>query len=404
MRPEVRHHDLAGSGRWRPAGLAGLAAAVLLLAGGCASGPGAASSSAGCTVAPQPGPGQALPYNLVTASAVPGSRQAWVVAGRYSDAAELGGYLLHFTGRTWTRTATFGRNVQLQGVLADSASAAWVWGYESQGSYLALVSGGVIHQVRSGPLSGVAVSAMASAGRSAGKTVTWLAGGRGQRSVLGWWDGTSWHEVPWPAGAGRVFALSASGPSDAWMSVSGGWDTDPWLVHWNGRAWSKAYTPPARLAGNDRIPQGMPMASSPGNVWIAFAEGGSGGNGPTPPTRTYSAYLAGGTWRMVPVPGRAAGGLAAIVMSGRYAWAITADNNIEGVLYSYGGGAWCVQHLPHGRHPACMPTGISAASPGYVIAVTSLSGGTCHRSYAYIFDGRHWRSAAGQPAGGGPAG
>ncbi len=377
---------------------------------GCAQGsPGTVPAAVGCATPPQAGPGSPLPFNLVDVSAVRGTRQAWVLAGRYADPAKEGSFLLRVRGLSWTTAATFGRDIHLTGVAALSASAAWVWGTEGHADewntyrpYLALVSAGVVRPAGAGLPAGVFVGSIA--GDAAGGT--WLAGvargrpGQASRQLMARWNGTSWSEVPVPAGPGVAVALSPAGPSDVW-AVLGQGTVHPWLAHWDGTAWSRAYAPPASLATNGRVPQNMAAAASPGHAWVAYTEGGtnSGSSGRNPLPLAISAYFDGGTWRMVPVPASAGGGLAELAMAGGDAWAITASHNISGILYSRLGSAWCVQHLPHGRHLACLPTSISAASPGYAVAVTSFSSAPCRRSYAYIYDGHRWRTAEPHPAG-----
>jgi hypothetical protein len=350
-----------------------------------------------------------MPVSLVDASAVAGTRQAWVVAGRYGDPFGAGNYVLHFSGRNWTRVATLGQDIHLAGVAAVSARVAWVWGEEGHDTqwntfrpYLALVSDGIVHPVRTGLVRGAAVTAMGGDGSG-----MWLAGsahgrhGPHRQVVVARWDGTSWKQVPAPPGARAVGSLSASGGSDVWAAVTAGFAVDPWLVHWDGTAWSTAYRPPASLATDGRVPLDMVAASSRGRVWVAYSEAGtnSGSNAHNPPARIYSLYFDGGAWRPVPVPPIVEEGLAGVTMSGGDAWAIAALQNISGILHSRQGGGWRVQALPGGRRRACVPTSISAASPTYVIAVTGRSSGWCDHSYAYVYDGHRWLSANPQPAG-----
>ncbi len=100
-----------------------------------------------------------------------------------------------------------------------------------------------------------------------------------------------------------------------------------------------------------------------------------------------------------PVPPVVEEGLAGVAMSGGDAWAISAYQNVGGILFSRLGSDWRVQALPHGRHRACIPTSVSAGSPSYVIAVTASSSGQCRLSYAYVCDGHRWLSANPHPAG-----
>jgi hypothetical protein len=390
---------------------AGIAALMVLAAAGCgpgsldAAGPG--GRDPGCGSAPAAA-GSPLPVSLEAASAVQGTRQAWVIAGRRDDPFEAGSYLLRVSGTSWTRAATFGRDVHLAGVSAVSGNAAWVWGDEGRGDawntfrpFLALVSGGVITRPLTGLPTGLYIGQMASSGA----TGTWLAGivkdQHGRRlPVVARWDGSSWHRIPAPPRAHATFSLSVAGPSGLWAAVSPGFDVDPWLAHWSGSAWSTSYTPPAGLAVGGRVPLEMTAASSSAQAWVAFTEAGtnSGSDGSNPPPRDYSAHYDGTAWRMVAVPATV-DGVREITMSGGDAWAISEYRDISGVLFSYQGSAWCTQRLPRGRHRACMPTSISAASPTYVIAVTGRSSGQCQLSYGYVYDGHRWRPLTARPAG-----
>jgi len=376
---------------------------MLLAAAGCAPSTAGAQPVPGapCGSAAGPSAGSALPFGLIDVSAVPATRQAWALAehpaGRFTP-PKRGNYLLHFSGLNWTKVVTFRRDIEVKGVSAVSATAAWVWGDEGRAGhssrpFLALVSDGAARQMRTPLLSDVYVSSIASDGTAD----TWLAGSRYRNrrflgEVVARWDGTSWYRVAAPAGARAVWPQSTSGSSDAWAVVTRGFAVNPWLVHWDGASWSSAYRPPASLAREGRVPMDMSAAASPGHAWVAYTEAGtnSGSDASNPPPRTFSAYFDGNTWQLVPVPPIADSGLAEVTMSGQDAWAVAAYKNIRGVLYSHRGSAWCVQHLSTGRDVACFPASISAGSPTYVIAVTSPSSGVCRSGYAYVYDGHRW--------------
>ena len=181
---------------------------MLLAAAGCAPSTAGAQPvpGAACGSAPGPSAGSALPFGLIDVSAVPATRQAWALAGRPAGrftAPERGNYLLHFSGLNWTKVITFRRDIELKGVSAVSATAAWVWGDQGRGEYwpsyrpyLALVSGGAVRPMRAALLSGVYVASIASDGTAD----TWLAGGA--RDLQGRFRGRWWRGGMAPRGIG----------------------------------------------------------------------------------------------------------------------------------------------------------------------------------------------------------
>lgn len=399
--------------RWR----AFLVAAVMLAGSGCAAGSGhdplgGFARGGGCYPTPDAA-GRPLPYSLGDVSAAPGTHQAWMLGGTPLGLGPYSRqYLLHVSGRNWTKSLTFRRDVHPAGVSAVSGLSTWIWGY--QGRYLVdwqkdrpfleqLTTDG-IDQVHTPFLARVFVRDLVSDGYNN----AWLAGqaygttGPSRGLVVAHWDGKTWHRVQLPAGIGAMGALSIPGHSSAWAVASAGFGVSQSLLHWDGVAWSTSYTPSPSLATHGRVPQAMTAASSGRRAWVAYTEastdsGSNARHGPEP--RTISAFYGGHKWRAVPLPAIArAYGLAKITMTDGDAWAITEGKNIGAVLYSSQGSGWCTQALPHQYHRACQPTGISAASPTYVIADTGFSSAPCHRSYAFVYDGHRWRALSSHSA------
>jgi len=202
-------------------------------------------------------------------SAAPGTRQAWALGQFVMPAQGLVFYLVHFSGLYWAKGVTFAPEFQLDGVSAVSGNVAWLWGYDQPGAdftsdmpFLARMSDGVVRQVHQAFLKNVYVWALASDGAAE----AWLVGGARDRHgrfegvVAARWDGTSWHQVPAPAGvAGSasdgLMSLSISGRSDAWV-VSRPVPVKPRLLHWDGMTWSRSYTPPASLSRSGSVPSG----------------------------------------------------------------------------------------------------------------------------------------------------
>ncbi len=384
--------------------------AVLVLPGGAGCAHGSPGTVAGgvCSSAPGTAAAGGRPPQLMSVSAAPGTRQAWALGQFVMPAQGLVFYLVHFSGLYWAKAVTFAPEFQLDGVSAVSGNVAWLWGYDQPGAdftsdrpFLARMSDGVVRQVHQAFLKNVYVWALASDGSAE----AWLVGGARDRHgrfegvVAARWDGTSWHQVPAPAGvAGSasdgLTSLSISGRSDAWV-VSRPVPVKPRLLHWDGMTWSRSYAPPASLSRSGSVPSGMSVASSPGHAWVVYGEGvdNSGSSAPVgPPPRPFSAYFDGSTWRRYVVP-TGFSSLTGVAMAGGDAWALgKLHNDNPEILYSHQGSGWCVQPLPRPHHPGCNPasSSISAASPTYVIAVSLC--------YAYVYDGHRWRSVSPRPA------
>lgn len=238
---------------------------------------------------------------------------------------------------------------------------------------------------------------------SHGTADTWLSGWardrlRSQGAVLARWDGTAWHQVPEPTATIVPGLLSTVGSANTW-AASG------WVWHWDGTAWSRSYGPPAgQYRPNADLGMGS-VASSGRRAWVVYnsVSNVDPESGPGPPTRSYSAYFDGRTWRPVPVP-KPFASLTEVTMSAADGWALAgAPGGSSEILRSHDGGGWCAQPLLpwHGRATChgrvASPTSISAAAPDYVV----VTGGSWHSGcfFAYVYDGHacgqstHARSA-----------
>jgi hypothetical protein len=386
----------------------GVSVLVLVAGTGCATGPGGASGSLGCGVAPAWHLAAAVPGGGASVSAVPGSAQAWaLVAPPIVGGAAAGPFvLLHLSGMNWTKAATLpgagplGSNSFNLNVTAISGRAAWVWGWNParSGSILALASGGTVRPVRLPWLRTVIRIVVASDGPAD----TWVAGSTRTGVEFAHWDGRSWRlsRAPGLEADAEVTSLSTSGPKSAWAAVvglSGGWPTEG-VLHWNGAAWSRSYAPPVRFYQGGYGPDPLSVASSPGRAWVVYTQNAqppgpnSGPGSPNGIPVGESVYFDGTRWAAVRVP-RAFRRPLQVTMSGPDAWAISAVG--PSIMHSYGGGQWCVQSLPRpsrgGRchrlalYAGAVQPAISEASPTYVIASDQdLRGCT----FVYVYDGQ----------------
>jgi hypothetical protein len=140
------------------------------------------------------------------------------------------------------------------------------------------------------------------------------------------WDGTSWQEIPVPAGNGGqsvLTAVSEAGPDDVWavgsQLLQAGSDlVAPLAEHWDGSAWTVSQ-PDQVNAELDGV-----YVAGPGDVWAAgqFASG----------LPSVFLHLNGKTWTTVPAPGPAEYGLSYVFtqVSGTGpddVWALGSANN-----------------------------------------------------------------------------
>jgi hypothetical protein len=172
---------------------------------------------------------------IVAASAV-SPRDIWAVSF-------LGGYVLHWNGRSWHVARRWKADSQATGITAISPSDVWVFG----------------------------------AGQIPGRSLrTWNFNGR------------TWRQVRGPAGA--IYRASAIGPRDIW-AVAPGLDGGS-VLHFNGTSWHRVRTGSA-LAKVDLTDV---LAVSRHDIWVA---------GQTSRGRVILAHRTGSRWRRYEAPGHA---------------------------------------------------------------------------------------------------
>jgi len=234
---------------------------------------------------------------------------AWIFAARgvqsvdYTDA-------LHWTGKGWARPVRL--NTAIQAAVAPSATDVWAFGPPeriSQSGYVTHYNG------RTWTHGGFPITGDAAG--SSSPTDIWVGGEGGRLGALGMehWDGRSWRATRLPGlGTGPlalafIAGIAAIGPRDAWAdattySNSGGFSS--YLLHWNGRLWSRIRIPFG--AGAD-----TPVArDGHGGLWLA----GSIGIGRQ--LTFWFFHYSGGSWTRTPVP--RAGSQPTDVIGGQIAW------------------------------------------------------------------------------------
>ncbi|SER23583.1 WD40/YVTN/BNR-like repeat-containing protein [Lentzea albida] len=160
--------------------------------------------------------------------------------------------MLRWDGATWSRASrpAVQGNVSFQRVAASSAQDVWVKGSRpSPDGNVALVwryDGTTWTEV---PYpAGATPSTLSIRDLSVVDGRAWLVGTRGNRPVFHEWTGGAWQEHQPPAqcvtGGGfvnfcNVNAVKAFAPDDVWAAGNGMWNgfSGPLLFHWNGTAW-----------------------------------------------------------------------------------------------------------------------------------------------------------------------
>jgi hypothetical protein len=104
---------------------------------------------------------------------------------------------------------------------------------------------------------------------SSSDTDAWALGSAG----FAHWNGSTWQQVPSPAGRGTVGAIAARGPADAWavgQLATGYHISSPQISHWDGSAWS--ISPSPAISGRRAGLRGV-AATGPGDAWAVGNDG-----------------------------------------------------------------------------------------------------------------------------------
>ncbi|MFE4479916.1 MULTISPECIES: hypothetical protein [Streptomycetaceae] len=259
------------------------AAAVPALAWGAAAPTGAAAATARERSAPRE---QATPQWQVTPFPL---RNDFGVSGLAMTGAAAGfavGYQVAFwgpvpydvpavwswDGARWTEVegAVTGASGRLYAATAAGPADVWAVGdsglavhWDGQGWSRSTVPG-----TAGGAFSGFAVAGAGSA--------VWAVGRAGSSAAAARWNGSSWEgaALPLPPGTSQLTAVRVAGPGDVWAAgdyqASSGALYRPFVVHWDGSAWSQVAAP---SYPNLDVRVLDLLVAGPSEVWLA---GGTG--------------------------------------------------------------------------------------------------------------------------------
>jgi hypothetical protein len=127
--------------------------------------------------------------------------------------------------------------------------------------------------------------------------------------------------------AGRLIALAASGPSNAWLVAGNQAQTANLVFHWNGHKWKKMPVPTTSIGYFNTASISTTSAS---NTWLVSTVNAS-----------TTQHWNGHTWTEVPVPaGDIALGVAATATHTWIAGYNTASTPVQPVAFRLSGSAW----------------------------------------------------------------
>jgi len=211
---------------------------------------------------------------------------AWVFAARGRESVDHAD-VLHWTGKRWAKPV---RLADIEAAVAPTAQDVWAFGpptLKHRTGYAAHYNGRT-WTPRTVPIDGEAAGASSP-------TDIWV-GGMTRNGGLGMehWDGRSWRATRL-AGIGAGFqpfsfiaGIAAIGPRNAWAdaTILGSSPAVSYLLHWNGRSWTRTRLPHGAIAETPVVPDGH------GGIWLAAdTQRGS-----------WFYHYRGGRWTKAPVP------------------------------------------------------------------------------------------------------
>jgi hypothetical protein len=242
------------------------------------------------------------------------SGSVWAVGHQTTSAGAERTLIEHFDGTAWAvvpspnpRTG-LGASDELRGIGGTSAGDLWAVGEYSDGqqfnAMLFVHFDGTAWSFVKEPAA-LHNSAFGTAVTVLSPTDAWAVGQNGfaEATLSAHWDGTAWSFVktPFPQDGpvpqNFLTGVTATGPGDVWASGYEGNVNQqnfslPYVLHWDGTAWSLTETPNAGTEGS--LLAGV-TALSPTDVWAAGQTGASDGA-----LLTFTEHFNGRAWSVAP--------------------------------------------------------------------------------------------------------
>ena len=270
--------------------------------------------------------GAGVGANILKGVAVTSRQNAWAT-DNYAAPSKPEARILHWNGSGWKPQRTPGpAGMNLYGMAAVTASDAWAVGdyYDAAaGRYKTVIvhwNRGLWSRVASPSPAGAQAFLRGVAATSASNA--WAVGayypvtqGSQGRTFILHWNGRAWSRVPSPnmgTGVNALGSVTATSGSNAWAAGVFYGETDHTLIlHWNGRAWARQRsTSPAGVVELNAV-----SATSASNAWAVGQDSG---------LSTLILHWNGRRWSRQPSPdGGIPGDLYGVVaISAQNVWAV----------------------------------------------------------------------------------
>lgn len=232
-------------------------------------------------------------------AAISGER-AWIFVAKEND--ELGTQevdAVEWTGTSWSAVHTFAGQPSVGAAVATGPNDVWDFGSENGTPWVVRYNGKSWSRV-SVPLT----SFDASGSPAAGEWLTGTVAAQPKRVAVVHWSKGAWRnaalpKISVPKGE-QMFPglIAANAPADIWVSVNvgpakGRGPVTTVLLHWNGKAWSKAAVPKG-------INVGALASDGHGGAWLASQTTNKSGV----ITGLVMYHYSGGRWTHVPGPAK----------------------------------------------------------------------------------------------------
>ncbi len=237
-------------------------------------------------------------WSVAQSSSLPGEDQITAITVAPTTSTWAAGYqtvkgksvplVQHLLSGKWTTAKSPSSALgQITALSASSSKNVWAFGTTAPGTYAARWNGTAWTRstVTTGRYSVQDASALSSSN-------VWAVGGDQTKTAMHW-TGSSWKKVALPAPARAVAGVSATH-----VYAAGTYKNQPAIMHWTGSAWALAKTPKLTLPSSDAVGVVNDLyAPSASNVWAAGGfEWACGEDGDDTCTEPYLLHWNGKAW------------------------------------------------------------------------------------------------------------